>query len=41
MSTEILRLLGRMAETWNAAGYAALFTPDADYITFFCRMAKP
>ncbi|MEV4167881.1 SgcJ/EcaC family oxidoreductase [Nonomuraea sp. NPDC049709] len=38
MSTEIVRLLGRMAETWNAgdaAGYAGLFTADADYITFF------
>ncbi|MEU6713878.1 SgcJ/EcaC family oxidoreductase [Nonomuraea sp. NPDC046802] len=38
MSTEIVRLLTRMAETWNAgdaAGYAGLFTEDADYITFF------
>ncbi|NUP81606.1 MAG: SgcJ/EcaC family oxidoreductase [Nonomuraea sp.] len=38
MSKEITRLLERMTETWNAgdpAGYAALFTEDADYITFF------
>jgi uncharacterized protein (TIGR02246 family) len=38
MSTEIIRLLSRMGETWNAgdaAGYAGLFTADADYITFF------
>ncbi|WP_188188883.1 SgcJ/EcaC family oxidoreductase [Nonomuraea sp. SYSU D8015] len=38
MSTEIVRLLSRLAETWNAgdaAGYAGLFTEDADYITFF------
>lgn len=35
---EISRLMQRMTDTWNAgdaAGYAALFTPDADYITFF------
>jgi uncharacterized protein (TIGR02246 family) len=38
MSREIVSLLGRMGETWNAgdaAGYADLFTPGADYITFF------
>ncbi|MEV4361808.1 SgcJ/EcaC family oxidoreductase [Nonomuraea sp. NPDC049625] len=38
MSTEIVRLLARIAETWNsgdAEGYAGLFTEDADYITFF------
>ncbi|MFI7615540.1 SgcJ/EcaC family oxidoreductase [Nonomuraea terrae] len=38
MSAEIVRLLERMTETWNAgdaAGYAGLFTEDADYITFF------
>jgi len=34
----IRRLLDRLTETWNAgdaAGYADLFTEDADYITFF------
>lgn len=34
----IQQLLERLVTTWNAgdaAGYAALFTPDADYITFF------
>lgn len=34
----IQQLLGRLVTAWNggdAAGYAALFTPDADYITFF------
>ncbi|NUR91769.1 MAG: SgcJ/EcaC family oxidoreductase [Nonomuraea sp.] len=38
MSKEIIHLLNRMTETWNAgdsAGYAGLFTEDADYITFF------
>lgn len=38
MSEEITRLLERMTETWNAgdsAGYAGLFTEDADYVTFF------
>ncbi|SDM10653.1 SgcJ/EcaC family oxidoreductase [Nonomuraea jiangxiensis] len=38
MSTEIVRLLARLGETWNAGdarAYAELFTPDADYITFF------
>ncbi|GGS79707.1 SgcJ/EcaC family oxidoreductase [Nonomuraea spiralis] len=38
MSEEITRLLERMTQTWNAgdsAGYAGLFTEDADYITFF------
>ncbi|MEV3980882.1 SgcJ/EcaC family oxidoreductase [Nonomuraea sp. NPDC049758] len=38
MSEEITRLVERMTETWNAgdsAAYAALFTEDADYITFF------
>ncbi|WP_431920714.1 SgcJ/EcaC family oxidoreductase [Nonomuraea jabiensis] len=38
MSAEIVRLLARIPETWNsgdAEGYAALFTEDADYITFF------
>ncbi|MFI7135820.1 SgcJ/EcaC family oxidoreductase [Nonomuraea sp. NPDC050153] len=38
MSAEIIRLLVRTAETWNAGdaeGYAGLFTEDADYITFF------
>ncbi|MCK2214362.1 SgcJ/EcaC family oxidoreductase [Actinomadura sp. ATCC 31491] len=35
---EIHRLLARLTETWNAgdsAGYAGLFTEDADYVTFF------
>jgi uncharacterized protein (TIGR02246 family) len=34
----IQQLLGRLVTAWNAgdaAGYAALFTQDADYITFF------
>lgn len=34
----VQQLLRRMADTWNdgdAAGYAELFTEDADYITFF------
>ncbi|MEV0160185.1 SgcJ/EcaC family oxidoreductase [Nonomuraea fuscirosea] len=38
MSAEIIRLVERMTETWNAgdaAGYAGLFTEDADYITYF------
>ncbi|MGN9837604.1 SgcJ/EcaC family oxidoreductase [Nonomuraea sp. H19] len=38
MSAEIVHLLARMGETWNAGdarAYAELFTPDADYITFF------
>ncbi|GAA1617654.1 SgcJ/EcaC family oxidoreductase [Nonomuraea maheshkhaliensis] len=38
MSAEIIRLTERMTETWNAgdaAGYAGLFTGDADYITYF------
>ncbi|MEU8394129.1 SgcJ/EcaC family oxidoreductase [Nonomuraea sp. NPDC048892] len=38
MSAEIIRLTERMTETWNAgdaAGYAGLFTEDADYITYF------
>ncbi|MFC4113470.1 SgcJ/EcaC family oxidoreductase [Nonomuraea zeae] len=38
MSTEIVRLLAQMTETWNAgdsAGYAGLFTEDVDYVTFF------
>ncbi|GAA3444418.1 SgcJ/EcaC family oxidoreductase [Planomonospora venezuelensis] len=35
--TEITGLLTRLAEAWNAGdatAYAALFTEDADYITF-------
>ncbi|GAA3250054.1 SgcJ/EcaC family oxidoreductase [Nonomuraea helvata] len=45
MSTEkeILHLLARIGETWNAGdseGYAGLFTEDADYITFFGRHLK-
>ena len=38
MSAEIHRLLDRVREAWNAgdaAAYAALFTEDADYITYF------
>ncbi|MEV6157218.1 SgcJ/EcaC family oxidoreductase [Nonomuraea sp. NPDC052129] len=38
MSTEIRDLLARLTAAWNsgdAAAYAALFTEDADYITFF------
>ncbi|MEU0564689.1 SgcJ/EcaC family oxidoreductase [Nonomuraea sp. NPDC005983] len=38
MSTEIKDLLAGLGEAWNrgdAAAYASLFTPDADYITFF------
>ncbi|TDD24217.1 SgcJ/EcaC family oxidoreductase [Nonomuraea diastatica] len=38
MSAEVTHLLARMAETWNAGdarAYAELFTPDAEYITFF------
>ncbi|MDA0632195.1 SgcJ/EcaC family oxidoreductase [Nonomuraea sp. MCN248] len=38
MSAEIRQLLDRVFETWNAgdaAAYAALFTEDADYITYF------
>ncbi|MFC5823324.1 SgcJ/EcaC family oxidoreductase [Nonomuraea insulae] len=37
-SNEIVHLLTQMKLTWNAgdsAGYAGLFTEDADYITFF------
>ncbi|MFC7618701.1 SgcJ/EcaC family oxidoreductase [Microlunatus sp. GCM10028923] len=38
-STEpVHQLLHRLTDTWNAgdaAGYAELFTEDADYITFF------
>ncbi|QYC37738.1 Nuclear transport factor 2 (NTF2) domain protein [Nonomuraea coxensis DSM 45129] len=37
-TNEINRLLARLTETWNAgdsAGYADLFTADADYVTFF------
>lgn len=35
---QVGRLLDRLTATWNdgdAAGYADLFTEDADYITFF------
>lgn len=38
MNTEITKALADMAEAWNrgdAAAYAAAFTTDADYITFF------
>jgi uncharacterized protein (TIGR02246 family) len=38
MSAEVTHLLARMTETWNAGdarAYAELFTPDAEYITFF------
>ncbi|MFG1948217.1 SgcJ/EcaC family oxidoreductase [Nonomuraea sp. NPDC048826] len=38
MSAEIRQLVDRVQETWNAgdaAAYAALFTEDADYITYF------
>ncbi|TDD12707.1 SgcJ/EcaC family oxidoreductase [Nonomuraea deserti] len=38
MSAEVTHLLARMTETWNAgdaSAYAGLFTPDAEYITFF------
>ncbi|WP_026931032.1 SgcJ/EcaC family oxidoreductase [Glycomyces tenuis] len=38
MNEQIDRALGELAEAWNrgdAAAYAAAFTPDADYITFF------
>ncbi|MCG5220857.1 SgcJ/EcaC family oxidoreductase [Streptosporangium sp. KLBMP 9127] len=37
VNTEITGLLTRLAEAWNAGdatAYAALFTEDADYITF-------
>ncbi|WP_414940517.1 SgcJ/EcaC family oxidoreductase [Amycolatopsis sp. cmx-11-51] len=36
--TEVLAVLGRLADAWNdgdAAAYARLFTEDADYVTFF------
>ncbi|UUV34179.1 SgcJ/EcaC family oxidoreductase [Amycolatopsis roodepoortensis] len=36
--TEVLAVLGRLADAWNdgdAAAYASLFTEDADYVTFF------
>ncbi|MFI7453571.1 SgcJ/EcaC family oxidoreductase [Nonomuraea sp. NPDC049714] len=38
MSQEIHNLIDGVYETWNAgdaAAYAALFTEDADYITYF------
>jgi uncharacterized protein (TIGR02246 family) len=38
MSQEIHKLIDGVYETWNAgdaAAYAALFTEDADYITYF------
>lgn len=38
MSEEIVKLLVRLGQTWNAgdaAGYADLFTADADYVTWF------
>ena len=38
MSQEIHNLIDSVYETWNAgdaAAYAALFTEDADYITYF------
>src|ERR1044072_5715117 len=38
MSTEIRHLLARLTAAWNsgdAAAYAALFTEEPDYITFF------
>jgi len=37
VDTEITGLLSRLAEAWNAGdatAYAAVFTDDADYITF-------
>lgn len=43
MSAEIRRLLDRVHEFWNAgdaAAYAALFTADADYITYFGANVK-
>ncbi|MBE1578948.1 SgcJ/EcaC family oxidoreductase [Amycolatopsis roodepoortensis] len=36
--TEVLAVLGKLADAWNdgdAAAYASLFTEDADYVTFF------
>ena len=36
--TEVLAVLGKLADAWNegdAAAYARLFTEDADYVTFF------
>ena len=35
---EVLAVLGRLADAWNsgdADAYGALFTEDADYVTFF------
>ncbi|MFE6615126.1 SgcJ/EcaC family oxidoreductase [Amycolatopsis sp. NPDC057786] len=36
--TEVLAVLGKLADAWNdgdAAAYASFFTEDADYVTFF------
>jgi uncharacterized protein (TIGR02246 family) len=43
MSADIRKLLDQVRETWNAgdaAAYAALFTEDADYITYFGHVVK-
>ncbi|WP_336214042.1 SgcJ/EcaC family oxidoreductase [Nonomuraea sp. LPB2021202275-12-8] len=43
MSQEIRHLLDGVHKTWNAGdatGYAALFTEDADYITYFGLLVK-